>query len=144
MKKIIIILTILVLLITNFTTVFLLLNTRREKVTNPYPLVDFSRSFIAQENFIVNLVPLRKDLEKLVSKNTELKISAYIEFLNTGANININLETPIWPASLIKIPVVMAAAKKINKGEWKWENQLILFEQDKDSGFGDLYKKPVG
>jgi beta-lactamase class A len=38
----------------------------------------------------------------------------------------------------------MAAVKKIENGQWKWENELVLMAGDKDSEFGTLYKSPIG
>jgi len=34
--------------------------------------------------------------------------------------------------------------KKIEKGEWKPTNELVLFSEDKDDRFGELYKKTPG
>ena len=50
----------------------------------------------------------------------------------------------MWPASLIKIPVAMAAMKKVQKGEWQLSNELVILDEDKDSSFGQLYKQPTG
>ena len=33
-------------------------------------------------------------------------------------------------------------AKKIEKGEWKWTNELVLMPTDKDEKFGTFYKEP--
>jgi beta-lactamase class A len=137
---------IFMLVLSNIITGYLYFNYKKVKdePKNEYPLIDYSRNFTDQKNFIVNLVPLKKDLEEIVAEKKDMTISLYIEFLNTGANININIDTPIWPASLIKLPVVMAAAKKVEKGNWSWTDELTLTDVDKDSGFGDLYVKPNG
>ena len=37
----------------------------------------------------------------------------------------------------------MAVAKKIEKGEWKWSNELVLMSTDKDDKFGTLFKEPT-
>jgi len=44
--------------------------------------------------------------------------SVYFEYLPTGANISINKDAEFFPASLLKVPVAMAIAKKIDKREW--------------------------
>ena len=36
----------------------------------------------------------------------------------------------------------MVVAKKIERGEWKWNNELVLMSADKDKRFGALYKEP--
>lgn len=113
---------------------------------NPYSLIDPARSFVAQEHFFSTIEPIRKEMKRIVAdyeKNGN-RIGVYFEFLNTGANVSINQDMRFWPASLSKMPTVFAAMKKIEKGEWKLTNELVLFSEDKDEQFGELYKKPVG
>ncbi len=138
---------ILILLVTNVITVILLNKTEEQFIAgfqNPYPLIDISRNFVKQENFIVNIQPLRETLYELVDRKQPNLIGIYLEFLNTGANISINQNSRFWPASLSKVPAAMVALKKVQLGEWKLDNELVLFEEDKDSRFGNLYKMPVG
>lgn len=146
-KKIIVILSI-VLIATNIITLGFLIyknNTNSaEDFKNPYPLIDISRSFIPQEHFIVNLQPLRDDLRKIVQENGQDSISIYFEFLNTGANIAINSDFKIWPASLVKVPLAMAVMKKIEKGDWSENNELVVMKDDRDPEWGELYKNPIG
>ena len=71
-------------------------------------------------------------------------ISIYFEYLPTGANIAVNKDVEFWPASLLKVPVAMAAVKKIEKGIWKWKNELVIMPSDKNERFGELYKQPMG
>jgi beta-lactamase class A len=42
------------------------------------------------------------------------------------------------------VPSALVAMKKVEKGEWKMGSQLVLFEEDKDSRYGNLYEQPVG
>jgi beta-lactamase class A len=111
---------------------------------NEYPLLDPARNFIAQEDFIVNLQPLREELKKMVSGRPALQISLYFEFLNTGANIAINPDINIWPASLPKVPMAMAVMKKVEDGDWSINKKFELTEQDKDPRYGNLFNSPVG
>lgn len=72
----------------------------------------------------------------------------YIEYLNTGANISINQETYIFPASLLKLPIAMSVMKKIEIGEWSLDNELVLLDVDRDDKSGNkndlLAKNKVG
>lgn len=111
---------------------------------NPYPLIDPARSFTAQENFIVNLQPLRQELRELVQKEGPTSITLYFEVLNTGANISINTDLKIWPASLVKLPLAMAVMKKIESGGWGLDTQLALTEEDRDPEVGFLFAHPTG
>lgn len=113
---------------------------------NPFPLIDPARSIVAQEHFFSTIEPLRQELRYMVHdyETQGYEIGLYFEFLNTGANISINQDARFWPASLTKMPSAIAVMKKIEKGEWKLSNELVLFAEDKDDRFGDLYKHSVG
>ncbi len=104
-----------------------------------YPYIDFSRNFIAQEHYITNIQPLRDTLKEKARQFEQdgRKVSMYVEFLNTGANISVNQETYILPASLIKVPLAIAVLKKVQDGEWKLENELVLLNGDKDDTSGN-------
>lgn len=112
--------------------------------SNPYPLVDIARNFIEQKDVIVNLQPLRDSLKGIYEEYGEDNISLYIEFLNSGANISYNQDARYYPASLIKMPVAIATAKKIQDGEWDWDSKLVIFEEDVDTKFGNVGLKPIG
>jgi beta-lactamase class A len=139
---------IIFLIITNVTSFGILIYRNNldaaERFGSQYPLINVARNFIDQKHFITNLQPLRDDLNKLVVENGPSAISIYFEFLNTGANISINPDAKIWPASLVKVPLAMGVMKKIENGDWMEENELVLMKDDRDLAWGDLYKKPIG
>jgi D-alanyl-D-alanine carboxypeptidase len=54
-------------------------------------------------------------LPVLASKKS---ISIYYEQLNSGANISVNKDLRLWPASLTKLPVALVVMKKIESGGW--------------------------
>lgn len=103
-----------------------------------------SLTLIGKENMIVDFQKLRESLTKKYENHNEYLISIYFEYLPTGSNISINKDEKIWPASLIKIPVAMAAMKKVESGVWKLDNELVILDEDKDSEYGVLYKEPTG
>lgn len=111
---------------------------------NPYPLIDPARSFVAQEHFITNIQPLREELRRITAAHEPNRIGVYFEYLNTGANISINQEERFWPASLSKMPTALAVMKKIERGEWKLSNELVLFYEDRNDDFGTLYRREAG
>lgn len=118
------------------------------QVENPYPMIDFSRSFIDQKNFLTTINPLREKIRDMVKEFGEDKVSVYIEYINTGANISINPDLYIWPASLTKMPLALAVMKKIEKEEWKLTNELVLMRGDANMMSGDkdnpLSEYPIG
>ncbi len=108
---------------------------------NPTSLTDPSRQFYQADDLVINLQPLRDELGTL-EKNAN--VSVYFEALNTGANISINKDAEFFPASLLKVPLVIAVVKKIERGEWEWGTKLELTEADKNKDFGTLWQQPTG
>jgi beta-lactamase class A len=134
-----------ILLASNLTTIaFLVYEKTSNGPEHSYPYIDVARSYIPQEHFIVNIQPLREELQKLVREEGPATISIYYEFLNTGANIQINNEQRFYPASLVKLPTAMVAMKKVERGEWHLNDMLVLYEEDKDNRYGKLYEQPTG
>ncbi len=120
--------------------------TALRSLENPYPFIDISRSFIDQKHFLSSIEPVRAQMKELVQKYQAEghRVGVYFEFLNTGANISINQDERFWPASLSKMPTVLAVMKKVQDGEWKLSNELVLFSEDQDERFGEVYKNKPG
>lgn len=97
-----------------------------------------------KQDALVNFHPLRESLKNTYTNHDDYLVSIYFEYLPTGAHISVNRDARIWPASLIKIPVAMAAMKKVERGDWKLSNELVILDEDKDRDFGELYRKPTG
>lgn len=94
---------------------------------------------------IVNVQPLRDRLEKIVGAQTEnLDISVYVEMLNTGANVSINPNVRIFPASLTKLPLAMAILKQEQLGFLTLGKKLTISEDDLNGESGQLYKLGIG
>jgi len=120
------------------------LKNNQRRFVSRYPFLNPSSALIDKDNLLVNFQPLREALIRKYEKRDDYLISLYFEYLPTGANISLNKDEKIWPASLIKIPVAMAAMKKVETGKWKLTNELVILDEDKDSEFGTLYQKPTG
>jgi beta-lactamase class A len=115
-----------------------------DATANPYPLLDPARQYIDQKDYIINLQPLRQYLNDLVSKEGKETIQIYYEQLNTGANISINQDLRLPPASLSKLPLAISVVHKIESGKWHWDDELILSKVDADNRSGELGLQPVG
>ncbi|MBI3115623.1 MAG: serine hydrolase [Candidatus Kerfeldbacteria bacterium] len=115
-----------------------------ERFANQYPFLNPSAALIEKANLLVNFQPLREQLTSAYEQRGDYRISLYFEYLPTGANISLNKDERIWPASLIKIPVAMAAMKKVETGTWKPTNELVILDEDKDGEYGTLYQQPIG
>lgn len=136
------ILFLVVVVITNAGTYFLSSQNVEGVSHSQFPLLNPARAFIKQKDLIINFQPLRDYLND--KYESDPNVSIYFEYLPTGANISINKDAEFYPASLLKVPVAMAVAKKIDNGDWKWDNKLVLMAMDKDDEFGTLYKEPTG
>ena len=135
---------IVVLAATNIWAIFYYAPSLAENSENysndKYNLLNPARKFIKQEDLIINFQALRDYLND--KYEADQNVSVYFEYLPTGASIAISKDAEFYPASLLKVPVAMAVAKKIERGEWKWSNELVLMSADKDKRFGALYKEP--
>ena len=100
--------------------------------------------FLEKKNRIVDFQKLREYLTNTYENRSDYMVSIYFEYLPTGANISVNKDEKIWPASLIKIPVTMSVMKKVQDKKWKLTNELVILDEDKDSEYGELYKTPTG
>lgn len=139
---------VVLLLVTNIITFgwayFLVQKLGVENFRAQYPFLDPMRFFAEPRDLLTTVQPVREDLRDLFEKEDLKFTSLYFEYINTGANISLNSDIRILPASLIKVPLAMAVMKKIEKGEWKLYNELILTKEDRDNEWGDVYKRPIG
>jgi beta-lactamase class A len=146
LKRLILLLLALLLIMTALSS-WLFLSFYRTEQKSPlgreerYSRLNPARKLYDRKDLIINIQPLR---DVLSDYEKDPDVSIYFEYLTTGANISVNKDAEFWPASLTKVPIAMAAVKKIERGEWKWTNELVLLNPDKDELFGDLYKQPVG
>lgn len=136
---------VVLLVISNIFLVIYFFSTRKNKeFERKYSFLNPAAEMIGKKNLIVNFQALRDSLTQKYQDNEDYLVSIYFEYLPTGANISINKDEKVWPASLIKIPVAMAMMKKIESGKWKMDNELVILDEDKDNGFGTLYQQPTG
>ena len=114
------------------------------ELASKYSLLDPGAIVSTEQDLLVRFQPLRSAMLAQFEEHEKFIIGMYFEYLPTGANIVVNNDRAMWPASLIKIPVAMAVMKKIERGEWRLDNQLVILDEDKDSSFGKLYLEPTG
>ncbi len=104
-------------------------------------LTDPLRQLYQADDLVINVQPLRDELAVMENNRN---VSIYFEALSTGANISINKDEEFYPASLLKVPLIMAVTKKIEQGTWRWDTELELTEADKNRSFGTLWQEPAG
>lgn len=113
----------------------------RGVVINLSSLTDPLRQFYKADDLVINVQPLRDELRRM---DGNADVSVYFEVLNTGANISVNKDAEFFPASLLKVPLIMAVTKKIERGDWKWSTTFELTEMDKNKDFGALWQQSAG
>ncbi len=139
MSKKILITACIILVISNITT--LVIKEKRKGATfqNKYPLLDPAREFTPQDNYLVNIQPLRDYFNELQKKEGN-NITIYYEQLNSGSNISVNKDIRMFPASLSKLALALIVANKVEDGKWSWDKELSHTEADLSSESGEFYR----
>lgn len=110
---------------------------------NKYPFLA-RRIFLEDpSDTILNFTNLRTYLRKFADSAPNF-IGIYFEYLPTGTTVGINDRETLFAASLLKIPMVMEVMKRIEKGEIKEDEELVIEEEDIDKKYGKLWQKGVG
>lgn len=108
-----------------------------------FPLLSKRIFTQAQNDIIINFVALRKELRNQIYGEGG-DIGLYFEYLPSGISIGINDTEEIRLASLAKVPIVMAIFRKVELGDIKLSDKVVLSEKHIDKNFGDLWKREIG
>ncbi len=93
---------------------------------------------------------LRDEIKAYVEKNSTFQISVFYRDLNNGPTVSINPKLEFMPASLVKVPVMMAYYKHAEDHPEILEKQLtysradqedysVIFQPEKKLSLGDSY-----
>ncbi|MBN1232640.1 MAG: serine hydrolase [Candidatus Coatesbacteria bacterium] len=85
-------------------------------------------------------IVLKNILKKEVSGYQGI-VGIYYKNLKTRSTVEINANTQFPAASIIKIPVMIAAFEKINKGQVQRDKKVTITKKDVIGGSGILYKQ---
>src|SRR3989304_5590602 len=108
-----------------------------------YPYLS-KRIFVeAQNDILINFTPLREAMNEHVPK-MDVLVGVYFEYLPSGSSIGVNEKMQVKIASLIKIPIVMAVYKEIEKGSLSKDSVLTVTKERLDPTYGSLWKKGEG
>ncbi len=81
------------------------------------------------------------DIEKY---NATGDVGVFIQDIKTGTWMGIDEKEGFAPASLMKIPIMMAILKKVENNEMELTDVLTVTKEDFDTLYGDLYKRKIG
>ena len=96
-----------------------------------------------QKTLTTSYAYMRPSIEGIL-KGTNGTYGVYFEDLTTGAWVGINERSKFVPASLLKLPILVAALKKVETGEIKLNDVVTLEQEDIDYRSGYLAYKGVG
>jgi beta-lactamase class A len=135
-QKVIIISLIIVLVI----SLFFISSQKEKQISNQdFPLLDPLRKFTSAENYITNIEDLRNYLQGLGEQYPN-SITIYYENINSGANISVNKDLRLFPASLSKLVQAILIVNKVEKGDLSYNQVLKVEKSDLSSESGNLYK----
>ena len=115
-----------------------------EEQIDLYPFLSFRALASSPHDMLINFVGLRKQMENIVSGNKTVNMGIYFEYLPTGISIGINERQNFISASLLKVPIAMAAMKEIENGNVSLDTKIKLTEEMIDNRYGELWKKGAG
>lgn len=132
---------IFILLILLTVSLFLFFKHKHEskKIDSNFEMLDPLRKFTSAENYITNIEDLRAYLQD-IGKEYPDSITIYYENINSGANISVNKDLRLFPASLSKLVQAIIIVSKVEKGELAFDQVLKAEPSDLSSGSGELYK----
>lgn len=102
-------------------------------------------TFLEQQKLaVINMRPLRDQLRALLNQSTTIgTYGVYVEDLQTGAWLGLSERDLFFPASLAKMPIVVAIYKKVQDGGLMLGQNIVITEKDIDARFGTLaYVEP--
>ena len=130
-----------ILLITLVASFFFIFKNKEEAeiVDSNFEMLDPLRKFTSAENYLTNIESLRSYLQGLGDKYPD-SITIYYENINSGANISVNKELRLFPASLSKLVQAIIITKKVEEGSLTFSRELEILPTDISSDSGTLYK----
>ncbi|MBI5018978.1 serine hydrolase [Candidatus Gottesmanbacteria bacterium] len=96
-----------------------------------------------QNDVLINFIELRTKLQTYVTPIPD-RIGVFFEYLPSGTSIGINEKQEYLVASLLKVPVAMAAYESIIEGKLKEDTVLTLDKSHLDPYFGALWQEGPG
>jgi len=111
------------------------------RLTNPLvsPNIDTN---IQNSSIILHYNGLKTTLEgEIAEYNATGNVGIFIQDAKTGSWLGINERERFTPASLLKVPVMMAILKKVDAGEIRLDDKVTILEEDADPYYGQVYQE---
>jgi len=96
-----------------------------------------------QNDVLINFIDLREKLRAYVEP-IPIRIGVYFEYLPSGTSIGINEKEEFLLASLLKVPLSIAAYEAITRGTFQENTVLTLDKSNLDPNYGTLWQSGPG
>lgn len=94
---------------------------------------------------IIHYADLRPVLvEDIEDFEASSNLGLFLQDVSSGSWMGINERDGFTPASLLKIPIMMAILKKVDREEIDLKDKISLAEEDIDTNAGELYLQGAG
>lgn len=103
-------------------------------------MLDPARKFLPAKSYITNIEKLRTYLKELGAEYPD-SISIYYENINSGANISVNKDLHLFPASLSKLAQAIIVVKKAEQGVLPFDKKITILAEDLSKDSGTLYQR---
>lgn len=100
--------------------------------------MDVDEFLAYQKTSSVTFNDLKPLINATITQGTKGKYGVYLEDLTSGAWMGINEKEKFIPASLLKVPLMIAILKKVEEGRLSLDDELTLQEEDRDMRSGIL------
>lgn len=108
-----------------------------------YPLLSKRIFTDAQNDMLLDFVPLRKKLQATFD-TINVQKSFYFEYLPSGTSIKIGADNELIAASLIKVPLCMNLYKASELGKVNLDKKVTITQAELDNAYGSLWQKGAG
>jgi beta-lactamase class A len=104
-----------------------------------------TKTFIDQQkSFTISYLEIKPKIIEMVTKNVSGHYGVYVEDLTTGAWLGVNEKEEFTPASMYKVPIMVAILKQVEKGNLKLDDKIKLRQEDINLDSGSLGLKGAG
>jgi beta-lactamase class A len=126
---------------------FLILNSKTNNEGGLLPLVSGNKNILIDSNIQEDKAILQYEKLKqiifveLKAYNATNNTGIFLQDIKTGTWFGVNERDKFSPASLLKVPIMLAILKKVDDKELSLNDKIEIKQENVDTLYGELYKK---
>jgi beta-lactamase class A len=109
-------------------------------LTNPETNKNLANNIGVNQNYILHYNPLKEKILPELEKYPQAQIGFFIQDLQTGGWLGWNEQEGFAPASLLKVPIMMAVLKKVDRGELDLNDKITIRKEYIDTTYHTSYE----